>query len=117
MRAKNLVKVTLGEGPRPDCFCTCEGDFEPLEGESPTKYETVDPTWKYECPETRVPDRLRIDVWDRVGEEGRQSLGYGLIRRKRLWDVCRTKTRQVRGGVGELLAGPSRETSRAPAED
>ena len=51
-----------------------------------------------------MPEKLQFRVWDRISDKERRALGFALIRRKRLWDVCTTKNRtvglQVIGRIG-----------------
>lgn len=112
-KAKGLQRVNgLLEGPRPDVFVTVEVENEEL-FTSPLRYETINPTWTTEengvmeghaFDPCGVPEKLQFRLWDRISDKERQALGFALIRRKRLWDVCTTKNRtvglQVIGRIG-----------------
>ena len=103
VKAEGLINTDLlGKS---DPFVTVEGDYDEV-GESEVKWNTLDPEWHYATPETRVPERLEVKLWDRDGDAGREPLGYCLIRRKRMWDVCRTAKRTVKLPVlGETASG------------
>ena len=112
-KAKGLQRVNgLLEGLRPDVFVTVEVENEEL-FTSPLRYETINPTWTSEengvmeghaFDPCGVPEKLQFRLWDRISDKERQALGFALIRRKRLWDVCTTKNRtvglQVIGRIG-----------------
>ena len=81
--------------------------------ERPRRYETINPNWTTEedgkieghaFDPCGVPEKLQFRVWDRISDKERRALGFALIRRKRLWDVCTTKNRtvglQVIGRIG-----------------
>ena len=52
------------------------------------KWNTCNPLWNHAFEPTRVPERLEIKIWDKDGEDKADPLGYAIIRRKRMWDVC-----------------------------
>ena len=90
-----------------DPFVTVEGDYEPF-GQSEVRWNTTSPEWAFECAPNRVPERLEIKIWDRDSADRADPLGYALIRRKRMWDVCATQRRTVKLPViGELGLAPA----------